>query len=75
MKAMRFGVRPFLVTVVTALSGATGVAQQPPGPPTTAAAEVTPCVQAQMVVDQLLAHLVPYFMATQTGRQSPHEPS
>ena len=35
MKAMRFEVRLLLMAVVTALSGATGVAQQPPGPPTT----------------------------------------
>ena len=55
MKAMRVGVGFFLLAVVLALSGATGVAQQPPGPPTTAAAEVTQCAQAQMVVDQLLA--------------------
>ena len=46
MKAIRVGVRLFLMAVVTALSGATGVAQQPPGPPTTAAAEVTQCAQA-----------------------------
>jgi len=55
MKAMRVGVGFFLLAVVLALSGATGVAQQPPGPPTTAAAEVTQCAQAQMMVDQLLA--------------------
>ena len=55
MKAMRVGVGFFLLAVVLALSGATGIAQQPPGPPTTAAAEVTQCAQAQMVVDQLLA--------------------
>ena len=55
MKAMRVGVGFFLLAVVLALSGATGIAQQPPGPPTTAAAEVTQCAQAQMMVDQLLA--------------------
>ena len=55
MTAMRVGVGFFLLAVATALSGATGIAQQPPGPPTTAAAEVTQCAQAQMVVDQLLA--------------------
>lgn len=55
MKAMPVGVGFLLVAAVTAVSGTTEVAQQPPGPPTTAAAEVTQCAQAQMLVDQLLA--------------------
>lgn len=55
MKAVQVGVGLLLVAAVPGLSGATGVVQQPPGPPTTAAAEITQCAQAQMVVDQLLA--------------------
>jgi YHS domain-containing protein len=52
---MHLGVGFLLMTAVAAPAGATGVVQQSPAPPTTAAAEVTQCVQAQMVVDQLLA--------------------
>lgn len=55
MKAMHVGVGLVLVVWGPALAGATALAQQIPGPPTTAAAEVTQCAQAQMVVDQLLA--------------------
>ena len=55
MKAMRIGARFVVIAAVAVLSGATAVAQQPPGPPTTAAAEVTQCAQSQMVVDRLLA--------------------
>jgi YHS domain-containing protein len=51
MKAVQVGVGFLLMTCVPALAGA----RQIPGPPTTAAAEVTQCAQAQMVVDQLLA--------------------
>lgn len=54
MKALSIGVG-LLVMAVPARGGATGIAQQTPGPPTTAAAVVTQCAQAQMVVDQLLA--------------------
>jgi len=46
MKAMRIGVRVVVIASVTVLSGATALAQQPSGPPTTAAAEVTRCAQA-----------------------------
>ncbi len=55
MKALQVGVGFFLMAWVPTLSGGTAFAQQPPGPPATAAAEVTQCAQAQMVVDQLLA--------------------
>lgn len=55
MSAMHAGVGAFLIAVIAAPGGATGHLQQPPGPPTTAAAEVTQCAQAQMVVDRLLA--------------------
>lgn len=51
MTTLPVGVGLLLVACVPAIAGA----QQIPGPPTTAAAEVTQCAQAQMVVDQLLA--------------------
>ncbi len=55
MKAMSIGVGLLLTAAVPIRGGAIEIAQQAPGPPTTAAAIVTPCAQAQMVVDQLLA--------------------
>ena len=55
MKAMQVGVGLFLMAFVAGLSAATAAAQQTSGAPTTAAAEVTQCAQAQMAVDQLLA--------------------
>ena len=55
MKALSIGVGLLLMAAVPARGGATGIAEQTPGPPTTAAAVVTQCAQAQMVVDQLLA--------------------
>ena len=55
MKAMQVGVGLILMACVPAMSGGTALAQQIPGPPVTAAAEVTQGAQAQMVVDQLLA--------------------
>lgn len=55
MKALQLGVGFFLIAWVPTLSGGTALARQIPGPPATAAAEVTQCAQAQMVVDQLLA--------------------
>ncbi len=55
MSAMNVGIGVFLIAAAAAPVGATGLVPQQPGPPTTAAAEVTQCAQAQMVVDQLLA--------------------
>ena len=55
MKAMSIGVGLLLTAAVPIRGGAIEIAQQAPGPPTTAAAVVTQCAQAQMVVDQLLA--------------------
>ena len=55
MKAISLGVGLLLMAAVPTRGGAIEIAQQAPGPPTTAAAIVTQCAQAQMVVDQLLA--------------------
>jgi YHS domain-containing protein len=55
MSAMDVGISVFLIAAAAAPVGAICLGQQPAGPPTTAAAEVTTCVQAQLVVDRLLA--------------------
>lgn len=51
MKAMNVGIGVFLLAATVAPVDAMRLGQQQTGPPTTAAAEVTPCGQAQMVVD------------------------
>lgn len=55
MKIIQVSVGLFVVAAIVGQAGASTIEQQPAGPPTTAAAEVTQCAQAQMVVDQLLA--------------------
>jgi YHS domain-containing protein len=54
MSARDIGVSVFLTAAIVAPVG-TSLGQQRSNPPTTAAAEVTTCAQAQMIVDQLLA--------------------
>ena len=55
MSAMNVRIGMFLIAAAAAPVSAMRLDQQQAGPPTTAAAEVTQCGQAQMVVDQLLA--------------------
>lgn len=55
MSAMIVGVGVFFIAAVGGHAGAMRVDPQQTSPPTTAAAEVTQCAQAQMVVDRLLA--------------------
>lgn len=55
MTAMSVGLGVLAISFMAAPLNARRVDQQPASPPTTAAAEVTQCVKAQMVADQLLA--------------------
>lgn len=55
MSALLLGVGVFLFAAAGGPVGAMRVDPQQTSPPTTAAAEVTPCAQAQMMVDRLLA--------------------
>lgn len=55
MNALVLGVGVFLLAAAGGPVGAMRVDPQQTSPPTTAAAEVTPCAQAQMMVDRLLA--------------------
>lgn len=55
MNARSVGIVVILAAAAVALPRGADAAQQRPNPPTTAAADVTSCAQAQMVVDQLLA--------------------
>ncbi|MBK5297917.1 MAG: hypothetical protein JJE40_12235, partial [Vicinamibacteria bacterium] len=55
MSAIHVSVAIFLIAAAAAPVGAMPLGQQQISPPTTAAAEVMQCAQAQMVVDRLLA--------------------
>lgn len=55
MNARSVGIVVILAAAAVAPLRGADAAQQRPNPPTTAAADVTSCAQAQMVVDQLLA--------------------
>ena len=55
MSARSIGIAVILGVVASAPLRGAGPGEQQSAPPTTAAAEVTTCAQAQMVVDQLLA--------------------
>lgn len=54
MRARDIGVGVFLIVAAAAPARGAGLGQQRSSPPITAAAEVTTCAQAQMVVDELL---------------------